>query len=158
MRRTCVRKVHCAHALAAGDDHRLVPPSNSSAAKSDGVHTDIVEPLLASGRLTCQRGRKRRTPEKDEEKNEIVNRMGRKERENQRTCGPGRPRRRARAANGSSFTFLRLGEAERPKDDTGKRRWPTFSRFQRLPGSCVPRGGFPVPADIRRSSGRACRG
>src|SRR6185295_9056239 len=50
--RVCVRKVHCAHALAAATIIVSFAPSRSRAAKSTAYDTDIVEPLVASGRLT----------------------------------------------------------------------------------------------------------
>src|SRR6185436_10097737 len=50
--RVCVRKVHCAQALAAATTIVSLAPSSSSAAKSTAYDTDIVEPLVASGRLT----------------------------------------------------------------------------------------------------------
>src|SRR5882762_9249215 len=50
--RACVRNVHCAHALAAATIMVSFAPSRSSAAKSTAYDTDIVEPLVASGRLT----------------------------------------------------------------------------------------------------------
>src|SRR5438093_4155108 len=50
--RDCVRKVHWLHALAAATSIVSFAPSISSAAKSTAYDTDIVEPLVASGRLT----------------------------------------------------------------------------------------------------------
>src|SRR5438046_10154869 len=50
--RVCVRKVHCAYALAAATIIVSFAPSRSRAPKSTAYDTDIVEPLVASGRFT----------------------------------------------------------------------------------------------------------
>src|SRR3954470_11090632 len=50
--RVCVRNVHWLNALAAATSIVWSAPSSSSAAKSTAYDTDIVDPLLASGRLT----------------------------------------------------------------------------------------------------------
>src|ERR1700754_3626620 len=50
----CVRNVHWLKALAAATSIVSSAPSSSSAAKSTAYDTDIVEPLLASGRLTLK--------------------------------------------------------------------------------------------------------
>ena len=50
--RDCVRNVHWLQALAAATSIVSSAPSSSSAAKSTAYDTDIVEPLVASGRLT----------------------------------------------------------------------------------------------------------
>jgi hypothetical protein len=50
--RVCVRKVHWLNALAAATIIVSSAPRRSRAAKSTAYDTDIVEPLVASGRLT----------------------------------------------------------------------------------------------------------
>src|SRR5262249_10571218 len=50
--RDSVRNVHWLHALAPATSIVSSAPSRSSAAKSTAYDTDIVDPLLASGRLT----------------------------------------------------------------------------------------------------------
>src|SRR5262249_56948699 len=50
--RDSVRNVHWLHALAAATSIVSSAPSSSRAAKSTAYDTDIVDPLLASGRLT----------------------------------------------------------------------------------------------------------
>src|ERR1700754_4454492 len=50
----CVRNVHWLKALAAATSIVSSAPSSSSAAKSTAYDTDIVEPLVASGRLTLK--------------------------------------------------------------------------------------------------------
>src|SRR3954466_214749 len=52
--RVCVRNVHWLNALAAATSIVSFAPSSSSAAKSTAYDTDIVEPLVASGRLTLK--------------------------------------------------------------------------------------------------------
>src|SRR5688572_3854709 len=47
-----IRNVHWLHALVTATSIVSWGPSNSSDAKSTAYDTDIVEPLLASGRLT----------------------------------------------------------------------------------------------------------
>src|SRR6266850_7572200 len=54
LERTCVRKVHCAQALTAATSIVSSAPRSSSAAKSTAYDTDIVEPLVARGRLTLR--------------------------------------------------------------------------------------------------------
>jgi hypothetical protein len=49
-----IRNVHWLHALVTATSIVSLGPSNSSAAKSTAYETDIVEPLLASGRLTLK--------------------------------------------------------------------------------------------------------
>ena len=48
--RTCMRNVHWLHALATPTSIVSCGPSRMSAVKSIAYETDIVEPLLASGR------------------------------------------------------------------------------------------------------------
>ena len=50
--RACVRNVHWLHALVAATNIVSSAPSSSSAAKSTAYDTDIVDPLVVSGRLT----------------------------------------------------------------------------------------------------------
>ena len=50
--RLCARKVHWLHALVAATTIVSLAPSSSSAAKSTAYEIDIVDPLVASGRLT----------------------------------------------------------------------------------------------------------
>src|SRR4051812_27544922 len=50
--RVCVRKVHCDQALVAATNIVGFAPSSSSEAKSTAYDTDIVDPLVVSGRLT----------------------------------------------------------------------------------------------------------
>ena len=52
--RAWVRNVHWLHALAAATIIVSFAPSSRSAAKSTAHDTDIVEPLVASGRLTFE--------------------------------------------------------------------------------------------------------
>ena len=49
-----IRNVHWLHALATATSIVSFGPSSISAAKSTAYDTDIVEPLLASGRLTLK--------------------------------------------------------------------------------------------------------
>src|SRR5581483_1584334 len=49
-----VRKVHWLQALAAATSIVSFGPSSRSAAKSTAYDTDIVDPLVASGRLTLR--------------------------------------------------------------------------------------------------------
>src|SRR6476659_5906725 len=49
-----VRSVHWRHALTAATIIVSSAPRSSSAAKSTAYDTDIVEPLVASGRLTLR--------------------------------------------------------------------------------------------------------
>ncbi len=51
---TFIRNVHWLHALVTATSIVSLGPSSSSAAKSTAYDTDIVEPLLASGRLTLK--------------------------------------------------------------------------------------------------------
>src|SRR5262245_47583092 len=50
--RDSVRNVHWLHALVAATSIVSSAPRSSSAAKSTAYDTDIVDPLLVSGRLT----------------------------------------------------------------------------------------------------------
>ena len=52
--RVCVRNVHWAHALVAATNIVASAPSSSSEAKSTAYDTDMVEPLVVSGRLTLK--------------------------------------------------------------------------------------------------------
>src|SRR3954467_12009281 len=75
--RVCVRKVHWLNALAAATSIVASAPSSSSAAKSTAYDTDIVEPLLVSGRLTFS------AEATDEQTSSATNRPGLT-----RECGP----------------------------------------------------------------------
>ena len=68
--RDWVLNVHWLHALAAATIIVSFAPSSSSAAKSTAYDTDIVEPLVASGRLTLS------AEARDEKQRSAVNSTG----------------------------------------------------------------------------------
>ena len=112
--RTCVRNVHCAHALAAATIIVSFAPSRSSAAKSTAYDTDIVEPLLASGRLTFSADASDEHPSRTANRTGLAIVCGAKQAKTSAPAARTAPTK-SRAAIGSSFTCLRLGEAERPE-------------------------------------------
>src|SRR6185295_3159529 len=68
--RACVRNVHWLYALAAATIIVSLAPRSSRAAKSTAYDTDIVDPLLASGRLTLS------AEASDEKQSKAVNSSG----------------------------------------------------------------------------------
>src|SRR6185295_17653741 len=139
--RACVRNVHCAHALAAATIIVSFAPSRSSAAKSTAYDTDIVEPLLASGRLTFSADASDEHPRRTRNRTKLVIEWGAKKAKTSAPAARTAPTK-SRAANGSSFTFLRLGEAERAEGSYRESRSSAYL----FPASAASR--------LRRPAGR----
>ena len=93
--RDCVRNVHCAQALAAATIIVSFAPSRSSAAKSTAHDTDIVEPLVASGRLTFSADASDEHPSSTGEQDESWRSNGAQKTAKTSAPAARRPRRRA---------------------------------------------------------------